>query len=236
MMYALFWDIDGTLLTTQKAGVFAIEEACRAVLGRDVDLTAIEMRGVPDPEIAARILEHAGQPVDDESIRRFVGVYEEHLPSRLHWRKGSALPGVVPILQRLRDRTDVVSVLLTGNTSTGARAKLSHYGLAEYFSLGAFADGTRERLRIAESALVLAEQRAGGPIPTARRFVIGDTPHDIACGEVLEARTVMVATGGYSVDELRAGGAWLVWPSFPEPPEFERALGLRPWPSESTSS
>jgi phosphoglycolate phosphatase-like HAD superfamily hydrolase len=226
MTYALFWDIDGTLLTTKKAGVFAIEEACRAILGRDVDLTAIDMRGVPDTEIAARILTHAGHCADDETIRRFVGVYEWHLPSRLHWRKGGALPGVVPILRRLHDRTDVLSVLLTGNTSSGARAKLSHYGLAQFFSLGAFADGTRDRLRIAEDALAVAQQRAGEPIPPARRFVIGDTPHDIACGHALQARTVTVATGGYSVEELRSRGAWLAWPCLPEPEEFERALGL----------
>ena len=31
MTTALFWDIDGTLLTTMKAGVFALEEACRSV-------------------------------------------------------------------------------------------------------------------------------------------------------------------------------------------------------------
>jgi phosphoglycolate phosphatase-like HAD superfamily hydrolase len=35
-------------------------------------------------------------------------------------------------------------------------------------------------------------------------FVIGDTPHDIACGKVIGAQTIGVATGGYTVDELRA--------------------------------
>ena len=35
-------------------------------------------------------------------------------------------------------------------------------------------------------------------------FVIGDTPHDIACGKIMGARTVGVATGRYSVEELKA--------------------------------
>ena len=30
----LFWDIDGTLLTTARAGIFACEEAFQEVLGR----------------------------------------------------------------------------------------------------------------------------------------------------------------------------------------------------------
>jgi phosphoglycolate phosphatase-like HAD superfamily hydrolase len=228
MTYALFWDIDGTLLTTQKAGVFAIEEACRAVLGRDIDLAAIDMRGVPDTEIAARILAHAGHRIDDDTVRRFLDVYETNLPSRLFMRNGSALPGVRPVLQHLRRRADVLFVLLTGNTRLGAAAKLKHYGLAEFFSLGAFADGTRDRLRIAEAALAVAEESIGRPIPPERRFVIGDTPHDVACGKAIDAKTIVVATGGYSLEELRSCGPWQAWPSLPEPPDFERALGLLP--------
>jgi phosphoglycolate phosphatase-like HAD superfamily hydrolase len=226
MTYALFWDIDGTLLTTQKAGVFAIEEACHTVVGRDLDLAAIDMRGVPDTEIAARILAHAGHATDDETIRRFLDVYETHLPSRLFLRNGGALPGVLPILRHLRRRADVLFVLLTGNTRVGAAAKLRHFGLAEFFSLGAFADGTRDRLRIAEAALALAEESTGRPIPPERRFVIGDTPHDVACGKAIDARTVVVATGGYTLDELRSCGPWQAWPSLPEPLDFEVALGL----------
>lgn len=33
--------------------------------------------------------------------------------------------------------------------------------------------------------------------------IIGDTPHDIACARATGARIVAVATGHYSVDDLR---------------------------------
>jgi len=36
-MIVLFWDIDGTLLTTAKAGVFAWNEAVRELTGRDFE-------------------------------------------------------------------------------------------------------------------------------------------------------------------------------------------------------
>lgn len=226
MRAALFWDIDGTLLTTLKAGVFALEEACRSVLSCEVDLAAIEMRGVPDSEIAARILARAGRPDDEESIRRFLDAYEEHLPSRLALRRGGPMPGVVPILSRLEGRPDVVSVLLTGNTRAGAAAKLRHYGLDRFFTVGGFADDGRDRVAIARAALRRAEEEAGGPIPPDRRFVIGDTPSDVLCGSAIEARTIAVATGGYSVEDLQACRPWLCWPALPEPDEFERVLGL----------
>ena len=35
-------------------------------------------------------------------------------------------------------------------------------------------------------------------------MIIGDTPHDIQCGESIGARAIAVATGGYSVEQLAA--------------------------------
>lgn len=229
MTLVLFWDIDGTLLTTLKAGQLALQEACRAILGREVDFSAIDTRGVPDTEIAARILQHGGQGCDDAAIRSFLEVYEHHLPSHLGLRRGGAMPGVVAILERLDRRRDVMNLLLTGNTPAGARAKLEHYGLARFFErhgfAGGFADGIRDRVTIARRAIEVAEERVGERIPPERRYVIGDTPHDIACGQAIEARTIAVATGGYSVDELAALGAWIVWPELPDPETFEAAVG-----------
>jgi len=40
-MTILFWDIDGTLITTGKAGVPAWEQAIREVTGREFDLTSV---------------------------------------------------------------------------------------------------------------------------------------------------------------------------------------------------
>ncbi|HYP17378.1 MAG TPA: HAD hydrolase-like protein, partial [Opitutus sp.] len=37
-----------------------------------------------------------------------------------------------------------------------------------------------------------------------RVWVIGDTPHDIECGKCISASTLGVATGRFTVDELRA--------------------------------
>ena len=119
----------------------------------------------------------------------------------------------------MRDRAGQVrSYLLTGNTRGGARAKLSYYGLAEYFADGAFAEDTGDRASIARRALDLA--RRSGPIAEERLFVIGDTPHDIHCANAIAARTIAVATGPYSVDELAAEGAWHALAQLPAPDDF----------------
>ena len=110
------------------------------------------------------------------------------------------------ILERLAHRSDVRSYLLTGNTRGGARAKLTHYDLFRYFPDGAFAEDAGER---ADDRC--ASARAGEACRDRSSdqgvFVIGDTPHDIHCANAIGARTIAVATGGYSLDELRVASA-----------------------------
>jgi phosphoglycolate phosphatase-like HAD superfamily hydrolase len=57
-------------------------------------------------------------------------------------------------------------------------------------------------------------------------FVIGDTPHDIEAAGAIKARTIAVATGGYSVDELSAHRPWRVFEQLPRPAEFLELIGL----------
>jgi phosphoglycolate phosphatase-like HAD superfamily hydrolase len=59
-----------------------------------------------------------------------------------------------------------------------------------------------------------------------RVYVIGDTPHDVACGKAIGARVVAVATGGYSLEQLQTTEPWWLLPSLPEPEVFLPHLGL----------
>ena len=224
MRQVLFWDVDGTLLSTARAGVFALEAATREVAGRTLDLQALETRGLPDNRIAERILESAGVPADETGVARFLAAYEEHLPASLHRRQGAVMPRVVETLRFLSSRPAVLSLLLTGNTRAGARAKLAHYGLEAFFDDGGFAEPGRDRPAIARAALAVAERTLGEPVPPGACLVIGDTPHDVEAGAAIGARTLAVATGGYTLDELRACGPWRALGELPPPDELERMI------------
>ena len=221
-MIVLFWDIDGTLLTTGKAGVPAWEAAVREITGRDFQLSSIRVPGLTDYQIAVRTFEILGLQPEQTMVRRMVQRYEDLLPESLPLKKGTVLPNVREILEHLRGRRDVRSYLLTGNTRRGGSAKLQHYGLLHFFSDGAFAEDSGERASIAARALELAEK--AGPIADESVFVIGDTPHDIHCANAIGARTIAVATGGYSVDELAALRPWRVFPELPPVDEFVRLI------------
>jgi phosphoglycolate phosphatase-like HAD superfamily hydrolase len=221
-MIVLFWDIDGTLLTTGKAGVPAWEAAVHEVTGREFQLSSIRIPGLTDFQIAVRTFELLGVEPEDATLRRMIARYEEFLPAALPKKEGRVLPNVREILERLRGRSDLRSYLLTGNTRNGAKAKLTHYGLFDYFPDGAFAEDAGERSTIAARALELA--RRAGPIGENATFVVGDTPHDIACANAIGARTIAVATGGYSVDELSEHRPWRVFLELPPAEEFVRLI------------
>jgi len=221
-MTVLFWDIDGTLLTTGKAGVPAWEQAVREVVGHDFQLSSFRVAGLTDFQIAVRTFEMLGVEAGDETLRSMVRRYEELLPSALPQKQGRVLPHVREILELLRSRTDVRSYLLTGNTRGGARAKLTHYDLFKYFPDGAFAEDASERAVIAARALELA--RREGAVADEGVFVVGDTPHDIQCANAIGARTVAVATGGYTLDELESHRPWRAFAELPPADEFVRLI------------
>ena len=217
-MTVLFWDIDGTLLTTAKAGVFAWEDAVRELTGREFELVSMRIAGLTDFQIAERTFEMLGIQADAQFLRRFVDRYGELLPTSLPRKQGAVMPNVREILEHLRGRSDIRSYLLTGNTRAGAQAKLTHYDLAQYFPDGAFAEDSGDRGSIAHRALDLARQ--GGPVAEDGLFVIGDTPHDVECARAIEARTIAVATGGYTLEELQAHRPWRALSELPPVEEF----------------
>jgi phosphoglycolate phosphatase len=221
----LFWDIDGTLLTTARAGIFAFEEALRDVLGEDVDLGSMLTAGMTDFEIVRAIVDSRDR-ADAATVAAVLERYEHHLPDRLGWRFGQVLPNVRENLEALSSRDDVVNMLLTGNIAGGARAKLEHYGLWQFFGAGgAFSVEGADRSGIARRAQELAAEHGGQVPPGDRMVVIGDTPHDVACGKAIGARTVAVASGPvYSLADLEACDPWWAVEELPPPEEFQRLL------------
>jgi phosphoglycolate phosphatase len=217
----LFWDLDGTLLLTGRAGLYAFEEALEEVTGASSNLHELSTPGYTDAGVARLVLEHAGQPTDPETVEAVLHSYERRLPDSLPRRQGRVLDGIREVLEDLEGREDVRSYLLTGNTPAGARAKLSHYDLDRFFrnGEGAFCIDHGSRVDIARRALPLADGAEAV-------YVIGDTPADVECGKAIGARTIAVASGWHSIDELSATDPWVVLERIPEPAEFRRLLRI----------
>src|SRR5690606_28702848 len=83
-----------------------------------------------------------------------------------------------------------------------------------FFPFGGFGDQCLDRVDLVREAAARGEAWRGHAIHAADTYVIGDTPRDVEAGRAAGFRTVAVATGRYSVEELGRTGADLVIEDF----------------------
>jgi phosphoglycolate phosphatase-like HAD superfamily hydrolase len=221
----ILWDIDGTIIVSHGAGVRAMEKALTKRFGVTCDLTKIDWAGRTDSWITGEVLRHTGLPDTAQNSHDYLETYLELLPQELRdGRQGQVLPGVLELLETLKHRTDVAQGLLTGNLRRGAELKLTHYRVWHYFEFGAFADDSPRRNDLGPHALRRAKERHAVDFRPERTVIIGDTPHDIECGQVIGAQTVGVATGRYTVAELSAHRPTAVFKDFADTAAFLRVV------------
>lgn len=200
----LLFDIDGTLLISGGAGVEALRLALADQFGVEHDLSGIEIAGRTDSGIARQIFAAQGIEATPKNLAAFFDRYLHHLARLLPLTPGRVLPGIIEILQRVKAMPHVAVGLLTGNLEAGARIKLAHYGVWDYFQFGAYADDHHDRNQLGHFARQRAQERHGCLFEPQDIFILGDTAHDIACARAIGARAVAIATGGNSLEALAA--------------------------------
>jgi phosphoglycolate phosphatase len=220
----LLWDIDGTLINSGGAGLDALRVALERAFGIAGSLEGIDFAGRTDRWIMRRVFAKFGLPATEENFIRYADAYVAALPAELARPNGLVLPGVRAILEAAAAREDLVQGLLTGNLRRGAEAKLGFYGLWSFFAFGAFADDGEYRDDLGPHALRRAQAHAAGEFSLDRVWVIGDTPHDIACGRIFGARTLAVATGNYSAAALADHRPSALLADLGDAPGFFRAI------------
>lgn len=182
----------------------ALQAALKTAFGLDGSLATIDFAGRTDTWIMREVFRKFSLPATEENFTRFFEGYVRELPAALHNPHARVLPGVREILAATAAHGAFAQGLLTGNKRAGAQAKLAHHGLWDHFAFGAFGDDAELRNELGPHALRRARETHGGDFPAARTWIIGDTPHDIACGKIIGARTLAVATGSSTVADLRA--------------------------------
>ena len=211
----MLFDIDGTLISSAGAGRRALDRAFEQLFGIRGAFESIELAGRTDLVIVRDALRAHRIGERDRDWTRFWDGYVEALAAEMRRdRPGrQVLPGVLPLLQTLAARGDRAMALLTGNVRASARLKLERFDLWQYFVCGAFGDDAPDRNGLVPIALERITHHGYPRMPATRIVVIGDTPHDVACAAAAGARSLAVATGSSSVEQLRAAGADVVFES-----------------------
>jgi phosphoglycolate phosphatase-like HAD superfamily hydrolase len=235
----VLFDIDGTILLTDGAGKRAVHRALIQVFGA----TGPEdhaFGGKTDPQIVRELMRSVGHGDDhiDARMTQLLDLYVGYLHEEL--RVGAdgirVMPGVRELLDALDARDDVIVGLLTGNLEEGARAKLRSAGIdPDRFVVGAFGSDHEERGELPAVALERAREQLGVDVSGADVIVIGDTPADIHCGRGVGARAIAVATGFFSLDELRAHSPAALFPDLSDTADVVRAI-LSDAPAENAGS
>lgn len=201
----LLFDIDGTLIHTGGAGKIAMERAFEQVYNRPKALEGMSLMGRMDSSILREALERQGLAWKDNEVERFKTIYYQFLTEELKKpRPGKGLcPGIRELLLKLKERDHIVLGLLTGNWRKGGETKLRYFGIEKFFELGVFAEDGLQREDLLPIALARYVALRKEDISKDRVYVIGDTLFDIQCAKFHGVRTVAVATGIHTPEELQ---------------------------------
>ena len=205
MLRLVLFDIDGTLIESGGAGVQAFGKTCAMEFGVPNGVERLRFAGRTDRAIVREFFVGHGIEPSAQNFQRFFDCYVFWLDHLLPQTKGRVLPGAMELIRALSSLPKPPAMgLLTGNIRLGAQIKLIHYRLWHPFQTGGFGDDHEDRDQIAviarERACGLLQEKLGGE----HILVIGDTPLDVKCAQAIGAKTLAVATGSYTLEQLKA--------------------------------
>jgi phosphoglycolate phosphatase len=205
---AVLFDIDGTLLVTGGAGAVAWQRAFRELHGIDADIEEHTHAGMTDPEIAAIVFrEVIGRDGDEAERAAAIAGYLSHLEDAVNESGGyRVMPGIEALLPRLAGE-GVLLGIVTGNIEAAAQIKLARAGLNRFFVFGGYGSDSSDRTELTRRAVERGGVVAGSPLDHAATIAVGDTPRDVKAGHGAGIEVVGVATGSYTVEQLREAGA-----------------------------
>jgi len=203
-MRLLLFDIDGTLLRVHRGGRAAVREAIVRVTGQSVSTQGVSFSGRTDPAIFRDVLTRNGISVHEDLLADVIRTYSAGARQSIRAANVDRLQGAKSLLSSLARRDDIFLGLVTGNVEPIAFHKLETVSLATHFELGAFGSDHESRLKLPPLAVRRATQQTGRSFSREETVVIGDTPHDVACAQAENVRSVAVSTGHSSHSDLAA--------------------------------
>jgi len=211
---ALIFDLDGTLVDTVYAHVFAWQRAFDEV-GLPIDGWRIHRRvGMSGGLFARAAAREVGRPLSDEEAkaiqRRHGELFRELLPER------RPLPGAVDLLLELREEQ-----IPHGIATSGRRPEID----ASLEALGAGAEtvvverGDVSRAKPEPDLFLTCAERLG--VAVVDCYVVGDAVWDLLAARRAGMLSVGLLSGGYGEDELTRAGAFRV---YRDPAELRASL------------
>jgi len=201
---ALIFDLDGTLVDTVYAHVFAWQRAL-AEVGMPIDGWRIHRRigmsGGLFTRAVAREIGRELEPAEVEAVQARHGeLYRELLPER------RPLPGAVALLRNLRG-LEIVHGIATSGRRPEIDASLEALGVGAETVVVERGDVLRAKPE--PDLFVTCAQRLG--VEPIDCYVVGDAVWDLLAARRAGMLSVGLLSGGYGDDELTRAGAFRVY-------------------------
>jgi len=201
----ILFDIDKTLVNEMKRNGDPWKSAFKSVYGINcpITLSQANSHGMTMKEIAIETMGNKGLKKDKilEKLDSFIEALEKFYNKSLEKGKIVLFPKIPELLEKLSDKKYILG-LITGNTKIIAFAKLKKAKIDKFFTIGGFGDDNPNREKLVKLALNRAKEKYSFQFDKENVFVIGDTPKDISAAKKFHLRTIGVATGLYSKQNL----------------------------------
>jgi HAD superfamily hydrolase (TIGR01509 family) len=203
-MPAIIFDLDGTLVDTVYAHVFAWQRAF-AEVGLAIDGWRIHRRiGMSGGLFTRAAARELGRDIDPEQANnlqtRHGQLFREFLPER------RPLPGAVEVLRYLRE-----AAVPHGIATSGGRPEInaSLTVLAVPAETVVIDRADVVRAKPAPDLFLACQKRLG--VPAGECYVVGDAVWDLLAARRAGMLSVGLLSGGYGADELASAGAYRVY-------------------------
>ena len=195
----LFWDLDGTLIDTNGAGVPALLNSVEQVSGKTPIFIRSAVAGLTDHQILCQLFQELNFPVNSEQLNLALTLYSENLRIALEKEKVTVLGDGLQVLTELA-KLNFVNVICTGNIASCAEIKLKSAGLIQLFEPRNIytSEGLGPRSAILKEALNRSS------ISSNEVVVIGDTEHDIFAAKEVGLKVIAVESNKYSAIDLES--------------------------------
>jgi phosphoglycolate phosphatase-like HAD superfamily hydrolase len=200
----VLFDIDGTLIRPARRREYRqqIRRLLEEIFGTCGRIDQVDFAGKTDLAIYSEALLPEG--ITPIQIQKKLALIEAAAVELVDQMAAEICDGARQLLEALaRDGRFAIS-LLTGNLEKLAEAKLRAVGLWHYFQLrGAFGNDHPSRDELPRIAARRINEQLGLELPPNRFIIVGDTPLDISCAKRFGAKAVAVASGKYTLEELK---------------------------------
>lgn len=220
-MHAMIFDLDGTLVDTVYAHVFAWQQTL-AEAGMPIDGWRIHRRiGMSGGLFTRALAREVGHALSAEEARFLQDRHGELFRSLLPRRR--PLPGAVALLRLLRENGIPHAIATSGRRPDIDQSLAALEVPAETVVV----DRTMvTHAKPAPDLFLAAQARLGRPVEEC--YVVGDAVWDLLAARRARMLGIGVLTGGYGQDELLGAGAYQVYRDAEELAEELEELGVVP--------